>query len=67
MVKGKKYTTLKVKEKEVRLMAKPIASTPILKGRDLYQLIKDVQKPDRGKEKRKLARKLLHQASGGKY
>jgi hypothetical protein len=48
-------------------MAKPITATPILKGRDLAQLIKDVQRPDRGQEKRKLAREMLHQASRGKY
>lgn len=46
-------------------MAKPIEATPILHGQDLLNLVKDAQKPDRGKEKRKIARELLRIATGG--
>jgi len=48
-------------------MAKPIAATPVLKGKDLLSLIRDVSRPDRGQEKRKLARELLHQATDGRF
>lgn len=54
------------KEKEVRLMATPIAATPVLKGRDLKSLLDDVKRPDRGQEKRELARQLLKRATDGR-
>lgn len=48
-------------------MAKPIEATPILRGQDLLSLVQDAQRPDRGKEKRRIARELLRIAtSGGK-
>ncbi len=46
-------------------MAKPIEATPILRGQDLLNLVKDAQRPDRGKEKRKIARDLLRIATSG--
>ena len=67
MGEDRKQYIIKVNGKEVRLMAKPIAATPILTGKDLHLLIKDVQRPDLGKEKRKHAREMLHRASNGKY
>ena len=51
--------------KEVRLVAKSIEATPILRGQDLLNLVKDAQRPDRGKEKRKIARELLRIATNG--
>lgn len=42
-------------KKEVRLMAKPIPSTPDLKGQDLVNLINDLKRPDTAKEMRKKA------------
>ena len=48
-------------------MATPIAATPTLKGKDLLNLIKDVSRPDRGQEKRKLAQELLRRATDGRF
>ena len=41
-------------------MATPIKSTPILKGKDLVDLVNDLRKPDKGKARRQKAMKLLH-------
>ena len=51
--------------KEVRLMAKPIESTPVMAGDDLKQLLEDVKKPDLGRENRKAARELLRKLTSG--
>ena len=40
-------------------MATPIKSTPILKGKDLVDLVNDLKKPDKGKARRQKALKLL--------
>lgn len=53
-------------KKEVELMASPIAATPILKGKDLADLINDLKKPDRGQEKRRKALDMLNSAMKGK-
>ena len=46
-------------KKEVKIMAAPIQSTPILKGKDLVDLVNDLKKPDNGKSRRQKALKLL--------
>ena len=48
-------------------MAKPIEATPVLRGEDLRRLIEDTQRPDRGQNKRKIARDLLRRATSGGY
>lgn len=47
------------RKKEVKIMATPIKSTPILKGKDLVDLVNDLKKPDKGKARRQKALKLL--------
>lgn len=37
----------------------PISATPILKGQDLVDLVKDLDKPDLGKDRRQEALKIL--------
>lgn len=39
-------------EKEVRLMAKPITVTPVLEGRDVLDVLRELRQPDRAKELR---------------
>jgi len=46
-------------KKEVEIMATPIASIPILKGKDLVDLVNDLKKPDKGKERRRKALETL--------
>ena len=53
-------------KKEVKLMASPIAATPILKGKDLVDLVKDLNRPDKGKAKRRKALEMLHSTMKGK-
>ncbi len=53
-------------KKGVELMASPIAATPVLKGKDLVNLVNDLKKPDKGKSKRKLALEMLHSTTKGK-
>lgn len=40
-------------------MASPIEATPILRGKDLVDLVKDLEKPDRGKQDRQEALQVL--------
>ncbi|KTE91830.1 hypothetical protein [Desulfitobacterium hafniense] len=47
-----------VKREEI-FMASSIASTPILKGQDLVRLVKDINKPDKNKDRRQKALKAL--------
>ena len=54
------------KKKEVELMASPIAATPVLKGKDLVDLVNDLKKPDKGKEKRRKALEMLRLTMKGK-
>ena len=42
-----------------KLMAAPITSTPVLKGKDLVDLITDLTKPDTNKDRRQKALKAL--------
>ncbi|WP_418792152.1 hypothetical protein [Phosphitispora sp. TUW77] len=51
---------------EVKLMAKPIEATPVLKGKDLVDLVKDLQRPDINKHRRSKALKLLVNVTKGK-
>lgn len=44
---------------EVGIMATPIQSTPVLKGKDLVGLVNDLKKPDKGKSRRQKALKIL--------
>ena len=44
---------------EFKFMATPITSTPILKGKDLVDLVNDLKKPDKGKERRRKAMETL--------
>ena len=41
-------------------MAKPIESTPILKGKDLVDLVEDLKREDHGKLRRQKALGLLN-------
>lgn len=43
----------------VKLMAAPITSTPVLKGKDLVRLVRDLDKPDKNKDRRQKALKAL--------
>lgn len=52
--------------KEVKLMATPIEATPILKGKDLVDLVKDLRRPDTNKARRNKALKLLLNVTKGK-
>ena len=47
------------KEGNDKLMAAPITSTPVLKGKDLVDLVKDLKKPDTNKDRRQKALKAL--------
>ena len=47
------------------LMAAPITSTPVLKGKDLVDLIEDLKKPDTNKDRRKKALQALQIVSKG--
>lgn len=49
----------------VELMAAPITSTPVLKGKDLVDLVEELKKPDMNKERRKKALKALRTISKG--
>lgn len=42
-----------------KLMAAPIASTPVLKGKDLVNLVTDLKKTDTNKDRRQKALKAL--------
>lgn len=42
-----------------KLMATPITSTPVLKGKDLIDLVTDLKKPDTNKDRRQKALKAL--------
>lgn len=59
----KRHANFKVKE--VRLMAKPITATPILKGQDLVDLVNDLRRPDKNQETRKVASDLLRIVTKG--
>ncbi|MDO7786377.1 hypothetical protein [Desulforamulus aquiferis] len=52
---NKNYSNLPPQDKEVKLMATPILSTPVLKGQDLVDLVKDLNKPDKNQSRRKKA------------
>ncbi|KUO70722.1 MAG: hypothetical protein APF81_26035 [Desulfosporosinus sp. BRH_c37] len=52
-------------ERSVKLMAAPITSTPVLKGKDLVNLIKDLNKPDKNKDRRQKALKALQIVTKG--
>jgi len=52
-------------KRSVKLMAAPITSTPVLKGKDLVDLVEDLKKPDTNKERRKKALKALQIVSKG--
>ncbi|MFZ3102151.1 MAG: hypothetical protein WA131_12870 [Desulfitobacteriaceae bacterium] len=52
-------------ERSVSLMAAPITSTPVLKGKDLVDLIKDLKKPDTNKDRRQKALKALLMVTKG--
>jgi len=54
---------LHVERRERRLMAAPIKSTPILKGSDLVDLVKDLKRKDSNKERRQKALKALQSIS----
>ena len=47
------------KEGNDKLMVAPITSTPVLKGKDLVDLVKDLKKPDTNKDRRQKALKAL--------
>lgn len=47
-----------VKREEI-FMASSIASTPVLKGQDLVRLVKDINIPDKNKDRRQKALKAL--------
>jgi len=49
----------------VELMAAPITSTPVLKGKDLVNLVEDLKKPDTNKDRRKKALEALQTVSKG--
>lgn len=49
----------------VELMAAPITSTPVLKGKDLVDLVEDLKRPDTNKDRRKKALKALQTVSKG--
>ncbi|MFZ3130620.1 MAG: hypothetical protein WA125_05820 [Desulfosporosinus sp.] len=49
----------------VELMAVPITSTPVLKGKDLVDLVEELKKPDTNKDRRKKALKALQTISKG--
>ncbi len=69
MVEGKNSKNnkqLPPRKKEVKLMASPIEATPILKGKDLVDLVKDLKRPDTNKDRRTKALKLLHNVMKGK-
>lgn len=40
-------------------MTSSIAPTPILKGKDLVRLVKDISRPDKNKDRRQRALKAL--------
>lgn len=61
---GKRETNNKP-HKEVLNMATPIKSTPVLKGKDLVELVNDLKKPDINKERRNKALKFLLSVSKG--
>ena len=52
-------------KRSVSLMAAPITSTPVLKGKDLVDLIKDLKKPDTNKDRRQKALKALLMVTKG--
>ena len=52
--------------KGVKFMAKPILATPVLKGKDLVELARDLQRPDNNKVRREKALKILTSYSKGK-
>jgi hypothetical protein len=48
----KNMDELLLDERSVKFMATPITSTPVLKGKDLVNLVKDLNKPDKNKDRR---------------
>ncbi|HBW36534.1 MAG: hypothetical protein VR66_23470 [Peptococcaceae bacterium BRH_c23] len=52
-------------ERSVKLIAAPITSTPVLKGKDLVNLVKDINKPDTNKDRRQKALKALQIVTKG--
>ncbi|KKM12629.1 hypothetical protein SY88_02590 [Clostridiales bacterium PH28_bin88] len=61
-----KSKQLPPQEEEVKIMAKPIEATPILKGKDLVELVKDLKRPDTNKARREKALKVLVSYTKGK-
>ena len=47
-------------------MATPIAATPVLRGRDLADLVEDLKRPDTNKERRQKALEAYLSISKGK-
>lgn len=47
-------------------MATPIEATPVLKGKDLVDLVKDLRRPDMNKNRRNKALQLLLSVTKGK-
>jgi len=63
---GNKNEQLPPQKEEVKIMAKPIEATPILKGKDLIELVKDLKRPDTNKARREKALKVLYNYTKGK-